>query len=79
MDRRWLCRGRLVGLPGVAGVVVAAGSQEPADDDLQREAGIDVYAPISGWVRLAIGETVKSSRGSRARGIEAFRWELASS
>jgi hypothetical protein len=29
-------------------------------DDLKREAGVDVYAPISGWVHLATGETIRS-------------------
>jgi hypothetical protein len=29
-------------------------------EDIRREAGIDIYAPISGWVQLSTGETAKS-------------------
>jgi hypothetical protein len=34
-------------------------------ENVEQEAGIDVYAPISGWVHLSTGETV----GSKARVI----------
>lgn len=38
-------------------------------EDLMREAGIDVYEPIAGWVNLSTGETVSSKpKVTRTRG-----------